>query len=412
MLATAGALAGLGPAARARASARVLVVGGGFAGSACALSLKQLNPALDLALIDPVTRYSTCPMSNEVIVGLRDLRSITVTRDGLRGRGITVIGERVSGIDATQRRVRLTGGASLSYDRLVVAPGIRLLWERIEGLNAQASMRMPHAWIAGDQTTRLATQLSRMPDGGVVAISVPAGPMRCPPGPYERASLIAHYLARHKPRSKLLILDANNSFPRQPQFADAWRQLYPGRIEWIPMTQDGAVIRVDASNLTLFTASAAHRVAVANVIPPQAPGELAPASGLAADHGWCPIDPNTFESLNVPAVHVIGDACIADAMPKSGSAAFSQAQHCAAAIDAMLSGRSPPAAPFDSVCYGRLSPVLALAFPGHFTVEDGKILAPEPAVPPSTSLDRDLARRESRAAEQWYTDIRARAFAA
>ena len=410
LLAAAGVLTSPAGVARAAARARVLVIGGGFAGSACARTLKQLNPALELGLIDPAPHYTTCPMSNEVVIGLRDLHSLTVARDGLRRQGITVIIDRVAAIDATRRRVRLAGGTRLPYDQLVVAPGIRLLWERIEGLSAQASNRMPHAWIAGEQTVRLAAQLRAMPDGGVVAISVPAGPIRCPPGPYERASLIAHFLAQHKPRSKLLILDANNSFPKQPQFIDAWSRLYPGRIEWIPMTQDGAVVRVDPSSLTLFTASAAYRVSVANVIPPQAPGELAPASGLSSDHGWCPIDPETFESTNVPGIHVIGDACIADAMPKSASAALSQAQHCAAAIDARLASRALPAVPFDSVCYGRLSPSLALAFPGHFTLADGKIVAPEPTAPPPTSLDAELALRESKAAEQWYADIRAQAF--
>lgn len=413
LLAAAGAMTPMGPrAARAAAQPRIVIAGGGFAGSACALHLQQLNPSLDVQLIDPVERYTTCPMSNEVIAGLRDLASLTVSRQGLRRAGVAVVRDRVERIDAGRRRVELAGGSSLPYDRLVVAPGIRFLWERIEGLNTQAALRMPHAWMAGDQTARLAAQLRAMPDGGVVAISVPAALMRCPPGPYERASLIAHFLKQSKPRSKILILDSNNSFPKQPQFTDAWNRLYPGMIEWIPMTQDGAVVRVDAASLTLFTASAAHRVSVANVIPPQGPGALAPATGLASDHGWCPIDPSSFESINVSRVHVIGDACIADAMPKSASAAVSQAQHCATAIDAVLSDRPVPEAPFDSVCYGRLSPALALAFPGHFTVSDGRIVAPEPSAPPQISLDTGVAARESVTAERWYTDIRAQAFAA
>ena len=413
LLAAAGAMTDLGRgAARAGVKPRVVIVGGGFAGSACALHLQHLSVGLEIELIDPLERYTTCPMSNEVLAGLRDLASLRIARHGLRRAGISVIRDRVARIEPQERRVQLASGGALSYDRLVVAPGIRFLWERIEGLSETAALRMPHAWMAGDQTARLAAQLREMPDGGVVAISVPAGLMRCPPGPYERASLIAHFLQQHKPRSKILILDANNSFPKQPQFTDAWNRLYAGMIEWIPMTQDGAVVRVDSASLTLFTASAAHRVSVANVIPPQAPGELARATGLASDHGWCPIDPRSFESTNVPGVHVIGDACIADAMPKSASAALSQAQHCATAIAALLSGRPVPEAPFDSVCYGRLSPALALAFPGHFTLADGRIVAPEPIAQPRISLDPGAAARESVAAERWYTEIRAQAFAA
>ena len=226
--------------------------------------------------------------------------------------------------------VQLEGGRALPFDRLVVAPGIRFLWNKIEGYDEAATQAMPHAWQAGAQTQRLALQLRAMDDGGVVAISVPSGLLRCPPAPYERASLIAQYLSRHKPRSKVLIFDANNHFPRQDQFTDAWKSLYPGMIEWIPPTQDGTVVRVDTASMTLYTSNAAHAVAVANVIPPQAPGQIAADAGLASDHGWCPIAPATFESQLVRQVHVIGDACIADAMPKSASAAYSQARNARA----------------------------------------------------------------------------------
>ncbi len=165
--------------------------------------------------------------------------------------------------------------------------------------------------------------------------------MRCPPGPYERASLVAEFLAKHKPRSKVLIFDANNRFPRQDAFTTAWKEIYGDRIEWIPVTEGGAVERVDVRTNTLYTASGAHHVAVANVIAPQAPGAFALDAGLASGHGWCPVDPTTFESMNVPRVHVIGDACIADAMPKAASAALSQATQCAAAIVARFANRAP-----------------------------------------------------------------------
>jgi NADPH-dependent 2,4-dienoyl-CoA reductase/sulfur reductase-like enzyme len=345
-------------------------------------------------------------MSNEVIAGMRAMASITLARGGLRRAGVNVIGDQVIAIDVQRRQLRLGAGGTLAFDRLVVAPGIRFLWDRIEGYDDNAAQKMPHAWKAGPQTMLLAAQLRGMPEGGVVAISVPSGLLRCPPAPYERASLIAHYLQQHKPRSKVLILDANNSFPKQAQFTEAWSTLYPGMIEWIPVIEDGTVVRVDTATMTLYTAANAHRVAVANIIPPQAPGELAPAAGLSSDHGWCPIQPDSFESTLVPGAHVIGDACIADAMPKSASAALSQAQQCATAVAAMLLGREAPAPVFDSICYSMLAPGQAIAFPAHFHVADGKIVAEQATSAPASPA------QESLAAQRWYAGIRANAFAA
>ena len=420
-LAAAYGLSGLTAAAasRAKTHARVVIVGAGFAGSACALHLRQLNPSIDVTLIDPVERYATCPMSNEVLVGLRDMASITVTRDGIRRAGVTLVRERAASIDTQAHSVRLEDGRALQYDRLVVAPGIRFLWNRIEGYDEAATQAMPHAWQAGTQTQLLGRQIRAMDDGGVVAISVPSGLMRCPPAPYERASLIARYLTRHKPRSKVLIFDSNNHFPRQDMFTDAWQSLYPGMIEWIAPTQDGAVVRVDTANNTLYTADASHPVAVANIIPPQAPGQIAADSGLASDHGWCPVAPDTFESLLVSHVHVIGDACIADAMPKSASAAYSQARQCASAIVALLRGHDVPQPTFTSVCYSMLGPQRAIAIHGRFGTEDGHIVA-LPAVTPTTSAAASAAgaaagtatgAQEAYEAQRWYRSIRADAFA-
>jgi sulfide dehydrogenase [flavocytochrome c] flavoprotein chain len=412
-LAAAYGMSGMRPARAAPAAARqrVVIVGAGFAGSACALQLRRLDAAIELTLIDPDERYLTCPMSNEVLVGQRELASISVSRAGVRRAGIRLLRARVDAIDPDQRRVRLAGGGALGYDRLVVAPGIRLLWNRIEGYDEAAAQRMPHAWQAGEQTMRLARQLRAMDDGGVVAICVPSGLMRCPPAPYERASLVAHYLSQHKPRSKILIFDSNNHFPRQDVFTAAWQSMYPGMIDWIAPTQDGAVVRVDAASMTLYTANAAHPVAVANVIAPQAPGQLAADAGLAAGHGWCPIAPASFESQLISNVHVIGDACIADAMPKSASAAASQAHQCARAIVALLAGSEPAPPSFDSVCYSMLGPGRALAIHGRFSIEAGSIVAsavqPGPA---AAGSDTDPSAQQALAAQRWYRAIRADAF--
>jgi sulfide dehydrogenase [flavocytochrome c] flavoprotein chain len=379
----------------------VVIVGGGFAGAGCALMLRRLNPTLRVTLVDPDDPYFTCPMSNSVLVGLRNIQSIRVSRRGLRSAGVNYVRDRISSVDPQHRRASLAGGADLEYDRLVMAPGIRFLWGKPQGYDQAASALMPHAWQAGEQTEILASQLRTMRSGGVVAISVPAGPMRCPPGPFERAGLIAGFLKQHKPRSKVLIFDSNNHFPKQDVFVDAWQALYPGMIEWIPVVDGGTVVRVAPSEGVIYTNHGAHRVDVANIIPPQAPGLLAVQTGLASDHGWCSIQPETFESTSVPNVHVIGDACIADPMPKAASAANSQATQCARAIVATLEGREPPSPVYESVCYSMLARGRALSIHARFELTDGVIRQ----VPAPEHAGSTEPRQEALNAENWYRSI-------
>jgi NADPH-dependent 2,4-dienoyl-CoA reductase/sulfur reductase-like enzyme len=429
------AIAGHVPGARAvpRAAAKVLVVGGGFAGAACALNLRRAAPRLGITLVDPDASYVTCPMSNQVIAGWRGLASITVSRRGLEAAGVSCVQGRVESILAERRRARLAGGEELAYDRLVMATGIRFLWDRIEGLNAESSLCVPHAWQAGAQTTLLAAQLSTLRPGGVFAISVPGGYMRCPPGPFERASLVAEYLKRRNPRAKVLILDANNRFPRQDEFTSAWRELYGDAIEWVPVVEGGAVTRVDPATRTLYTSSGAHRADAASVIPPQAPAALAVQAGLASGHGWCPVVPGTFESTQVRGIHVIGDACIADPMPKSASAAYAQAVSCAQSIAAILEQRAAPEPLLDSVCFSMLAHGRALSIRARFAVERGVIRRVEAGErretgdKPETSEKRERgdkretsdqretgaagSEREAVAAEAWYRSIVSNSFA-
>ena len=388
--------------------ARVVVAGGGFAGAGCALALRRLAPSIDVTLVDPDERYVTGPMSNAVLAGWRDIESITVSRAGLVRAGVRVVRDRVAAIDPAAHQVRLGNGNGLGYDRLVVAPGIRLRWNTPEGYDEASSLRMPHAWIPGAQTALLAAQLRAMDDGGVVAISVPSGLMRCPPGPYERAGVIAAWLQQHRPRSKVLIFDANNHFPRQEIFEYAWKTRYPGMVEWISPLDGGTVERVDVGTSTLHTSRGAQKAAVANVIPPQAPGQLAVDTGLASGHGWCPVAAATFESTLAKDVHVIGDACIAGAMPKSASAAYSQALRCASAIVAQLAGTEPSQEEMDSVCYSLLARSEALAIHGRFVITDGEIRSlplPSPTRAPSPHEEAGLAAA-------WYRRILAEAFAA
>jgi sulfide dehydrogenase [flavocytochrome c] flavoprotein chain len=387
-------------------AARVLIVGGGFAGAACALELRALTPALEVLLVDPDEPYVTCPMSNSVIAGLRTMSSITVSRPGLARAGVQVIRDTVTAIDPGRRQVRLRSGAALAYDRLVLAAGIRFLWGHPEGYSASAAERLPHAWQAGAQTQLLAAQLAALRPGGVVALSVPAGPMRCPPGPFERASLMAAYLARRGRRAKVLIFDANNHFPRQDAFSAAWQELYPGTIEWIPVTEGGALERVDPERMTLYSPRGAERADLINIIPPQAPAAIAVQAGLASDHGWCPVEASTFESTLVPGVHVIGDACIADPMPKAASAAHAQARQCARALAAAFAGATSPPSVMDSVCYSLLAPDRALSIHARFATRDG-VLESLPAAPGAVEMNE---KDEARNAASWYRRIVAESF--
>jgi sulfide dehydrogenase [flavocytochrome c] flavoprotein chain len=388
-------------------AARVLIVGGGFAGAACALELRALRPALEVVLVDPDDRYITCPMSNSVIAGLRPMSSITVSRSGLARAGVRVIRDTAAAIDPERRRVRLQSGAVLAYDRLVLAAGIRFLWGHPQGYTESVAERLPHAWQAGAQTQLLAAQLVALRPGGVVAISVPAGPMRCPPGPFERASLMAAYLAHRRRRAKVLIFDANNHFPRQDSFSAAWEELYPGSIEWIPVVEGGALERVDPEQMMLYSSRGAQRADVINIIPPQAPAAIAVQAGLASDHGWCPVDPSTFASTLVPDVHVIGDACIADPMPKAASAARAQARQCARALAAAFAGAAPPPPAMDSVCYSLLARDRALSIHARFDMRAG-VLESLPAEPGGVTVSD---QEEAQNAASWYRRIVADSFA-
>jgi NADPH-dependent 2,4-dienoyl-CoA reductase/sulfur reductase-like enzyme len=394
------------PGAVRPGAARVLVVGGGFAGAACALELRALMPALEVLLVDPDERYVTCPMSNSVIAGLRTMSSITVSRSGLARAGVRVIRDTVTAIDPERRQVRLRSGAVLAYDRLVLAAGIRFLWGHPEGYAESATERLPHAWQAGVQTQLLAAQLAALRPGGVAAISVPAGPMRCPPGPYERASLMAAYLARRGRRAKVLIFDANNHFPRQDVFSAAWQEFYPGTIEWIPVTEGGALERVDPERMTLYSPRGAQRADLINIIPPQAPAAIAVQAGLASEHGWCPVVALTFESTLVPGVHVIGDACIADPMPKAASAAHAQARQCARALAAAFDGETSPPSVMDSVCYSLLAPDRALSIRARFATRGG-VMESLPAAPGALMGSE---QEEARNAASWYRRIVAESF--
>jgi len=388
------------------AGPRVVVVGGGFAGASCARALRQLDPRIVVTLVEPNGTFTACPFSNAVIGGLRELSAQQFTYERVAGDGITIARTSATAVDAP-----LADGAKLSYDRLVLAPGIDIRWGALQGYDEAAAGQMPHAWRAGEQTLLLRRQLEAMDDGGLVVISAPANPFRCPPGPYERASLIAHFLKTKKPKSKLIVLDAKDAFSKQRLFQAAWAELYPGLLEWVPLSKGGNVTSVDAATRTLMTDFGKHQAKVANVIPPQKAGRIAEVAGVADRSGWCPIDPATFESKLQAGIHVIGDAAIAGAMPKSAFAANSQAKVCAAAVATLLAGGTPSVPKLINTCYSLVAPDYGITVAGVYQPTGGQ-LADVPGaggVSPSDA-PRETRKAEAVLAEAWFRTITTEAF--
>jgi sulfide dehydrogenase [flavocytochrome c] flavoprotein subunit len=405
-----GAASALGwPAlVNAKAHGRVVVIGGGFGGASCAKYIRRLSADIEVTLVERDSKFVTCPFSNAVLGGLYDMDFITHDYSALQDRyGVKVVHDSAVAIDTDKQTVSLAGGSSLAYDRLVVSPGIDLRWDAIGGYDEAASGVMPHAWKAGEQTVLLRKQLEAMPDGGVVIIAPPGNPFRCPPGPYERASLIAHYLKTHKPRSKVLIFDAKPKFSKQPLFEQGWAALYPGMIEWISDSEGGAIEAVDTKAMTVNpTFGDPQKGDVINLIPPQKAGAIAQAAGLADNSGWCPVDQRTFESRIHKNVHVIGDASVATPMPKSGFAASSQGKVCATAIVAALTGQEMPDPSYVNTCYSLVGPDYGISVAAVYRLgEDG--IAGVKGAGGVSPKDADEAFRlaESRYAVGWYQSI-------
>jgi NADPH-dependent 2,4-dienoyl-CoA reductase/sulfur reductase-like enzyme len=387
-------------------SARVVVVGGGFAGMSCARTLKKLSPTLAVTLVEPKQSYIACPFSNLVIGNQRDIASQTFGYTGAVADGVTHIRRMAVAVDPDAHNVTLDDGQLLGYDKLVLAPGISLDFGNLPGYDDAAANNMPHAWLAGTQTTLLARQLAAMDDGGTVVISVPENPYRCPPGPYERASLIANYLQVYKPKSKLLILDSKDRFSKQALFMAAWKSEFGDLIEWQGLKDGARVVSVDPAAMTLTTDFDVVKADVANVIPPQRAGKIAKICGVTNASGWCPISASTFESSLHADIHVIGDAAIANAMPKSAFAANSQAKLCALQIARLLSGQTPVDSKLINTCYSLVTPDYGISVAGVYKSEGERWLEVDGAGGVSTpSAPRDVRRVEAQYARQWYKSI-------
>ena len=391
-----------------RAAPRVVVIGGGYGGATAARYLRMWSQrAITVTLVEPNPDFISCPLSNLVIGGSRRMADITVGYGELQRRhGVRIVRDAALAIDAARRTVRLASGATLEYDRLIVSPGVDFMWDTLPGMQAAGAQdKVLHAWKAGAQTLALRRQLDAMPDGGTFVLSIPQAPYRCPPGPYERACLVAQYFSRAKKKSKVLILDGNDDVTSKGAlFRQAWRERYAGIIEYQP---NFIAADVDAATRTVIS-DFGDKVqgAVLNVIPPQRAGDIAAGAGLAnMNQRWCEVDFLTFESTRAPHVHVLGDAIqIAPAMPKSGHMANQQAKVCAAAVIDLLDGRAPDTqAVINNTCYSFVSDrdAIHVASVHAYHAQRKTFLT----VPGSGGLSAAASTREGEHAMDWARNI-------
>jgi len=359
---------------------RVVVIGGGWGGATAAKYVRLLDPGVEVILIEPNRQFVSCPFSNLVLAGLRSIDSLTMGYDGLRKHGVRIIHETASAIEPDTKRVRL-GEGYLQYDRLMVSPGVDFQWEQVEGL-AQSQDTVLHAWKAGPQTVRLAQQLAAMPDGGVFVLSIPLAAYRCPPGPYERTSMVAWYLKTSKPRSKLIVLDANqNIISKTALFRAAW-QAYPN-IDYRPASR---VIGVDPGAREVRTEFDRIRYDVVNRIPPQRAGAIAVQADLVGgDKRWCEVNHVTYESVKQPNIHVIGDATIGLPVPKSGNVANAMGKIAAASVVSLINGKQPPSLAPGNTCYSWVSDREAIAVVNAYKIDNGKVVQIEQKLTPAQS---------------------------
>ena len=406
-----GAL-GVTPPAFAGTKAHIVVVGGGFGGATAAKMLVRLLPAANITLIEPNPTYIACPFSNLVIAGQRTITEQEFGYETLKTLSVNVVHDWVHDIDAEQQTIALKNGGSIDYDKLVLSPGIDIRWNALDGYDQAASRLMPHAWKAGAQTSLLHAQLSAMEDGGLVVMSVPTAPFRCPPGPYERASLIAHFLKTQKPKSKLIILDAKNSFSKMPLFMEAWAEHYPDHLEWRGVDDDGVVTRVNSKQNRVETNFEIFTPAVTNVIPPQKAASVADKAGVTDTTGWCPVNALNFASTLAANIHVIGDATIAAPMPKSAFSANLQAKICAISIARELSGLSVEPTTLMNTCYSYTSPNTAISISGVYSNNDGALNSITGAGGLSPlNANTDVRIKEAEQAKDWFRAVTQEAFA-
>jgi sulfide dehydrogenase [flavocytochrome c] flavoprotein chain len=398
--------------ALAQAKPRVIVIGGGPGGATAAKYIaKDSNGAIEVTLVEPQRAFTTCFHSNLFLGGFRDWASITHSYDKLAsGYGVRLVHQAVAAIDRNARTIRLADGAEMGYDRLVVAPGIDLRFDSVPGYSEEAAEVMPHAWKAGPQTQLLKKQLDALADGSLIVMVAPPNPYRCPPGPYERVSMMAHVLkAKGHKTSRIVVLDPKDSFSKQGLFQEGWERHYPGMVEWQDPKMHGGIKGVDASAMTVRTDLETYKAALVNVIPAQMAGKIARDAGLANQTGWCPVDPASMKSASDPNVYVVGDACIPGDMPKSAFSANSQAKVAAMMVRGELAQARTFPARYTNTCWSLIETDDTVKVGGAYEAKDGKIAAVSTFV--SQKGETPEVRRQTQAENMgWYSGFTADVF--
>jgi NADPH-dependent 2,4-dienoyl-CoA reductase/sulfur reductase-like enzyme len=409
-----GALAAAGTLPRpaiAQAKPRLVVVGGGPGGATIAKYVaRDSKGALSVTLVEPLKQFTTCFHSNLYLGDFRDFQSITHSYEGLRKYGVNLVHEAAAAINRESRTVRLASGVTLPYDRLVVAPGIDIKFDSVPGYSEAASEVMPHAWKAGPQTQLLKKQLDALKDGDLIVMIAPPNPYRCPPGPYERVSMMAHVLkAKGHTKSKIVIIDPKENFSKQALFMEGWQKHYPGMIEWQDPKMHGGVKGVDPKTLTVKTDLAEYKAQLVNVIPAQMAGKIARDAGLANQSGFCPINPENMKSASDPNIYIVGDASIAGDMPKSAFSANSQAKVAALMIRGELEGAKTFPARYTNTCWSLIETDDTVKVGGRYEAKDGKIAAVETFIS-KTGEPADLRKQTQVENMGWYAGITADIF--
>ncbi|HEY5965583.1 MAG TPA: FAD/NAD(P)-binding oxidoreductase [Xanthobacteraceae bacterium] len=389
----------------AQAKPKVIVVGGGPGGATVAKYVAK-DGGLDVTLVEPARRFTTCFHSNLYLGGFKTFEEITHSYDKItKAYGIKHVRQRAAGIDRDKKQVKFASGKALDYDRLVLAPGIDIKFDSVPGYSEEASKKLPHAWQAGAQTQLLRRQLNALSDGSTIVMVAPPNPFRCPPGPYERASMMAHVLkAKGHKKSRIIILDPKENFSKQGLFMEGWQKHYPGMVEWQDAKMHGGVKGVDAKTMTVKTDLAEHKANLINVIPAQMAGKIARDAGLANQTGFCPINPENMRSMTDANIYIVGDACIPGDMPKSGFSANSQAKVAAMMIRGELAnGRTFPAR-YTNTCWSLIETDDTVKVGGTYAAKDGKIAATETFVS-KTGESAELRKQTQQENIGWYQGI-------
>ncbi|MBL1435235.1 MAG: FAD-dependent oxidoreductase [Rhodobacteraceae bacterium] len=389
---------------------RVVVVGGGAGGATAARYIaKDSGGAIDVVLIEPSRTYYTCFFSNLYLGGYRDMASLGHSYGAMAAQGVNVVHDWAIGVDRDAKTVALAGGGSIPYDKLILSPGIDFRDGAVQGWDVSAQNAMPHAYKAGSQTELLRAQMESMPQGGTYAMVAPPNPFRCPPGPYERISMVAHYFKENNPTVKILIFDPKAGFSKQALFEDGWTRHYAGMVEWISPDFGGAVDEVRPGSMEVVADGEVVKVDVCNVIPAMKAGRIADLAGVTNDAGWAPVNPHTMATRADENIYVLGDSAQQGDMPKSGFSANSQAKVCANAVRGELTGSTVFPARFSNTCWSLLDTNDGVKVGASYEATDEKITKTSGFI---SQVGEDAATREATYGESvgWYDGITADMF--